>query len=88
MRTTAVRIVPLMALMVPFLYAPSSRGGQNDIRQSVVKVLATRRAPDVFRPWTKRDPEEVSGIASVARVKTPRQCRGVRENGRRKARAS
>ena len=40
MRTTAVRIVPLMALMVPFLYAPSSRGGQNDIRQSVVKVLA------------------------------------------------
>jgi S1-C subfamily serine protease len=34
-------------------------------RDSVVKILATMRQPDVFRPWTKASPSEASGTGIV-----------------------
>lgn len=35
------------------------------IENSVVKVFATKRYPDVFRPWTKQSPTEVTGSGVV-----------------------
>jgi S1-C subfamily serine protease len=35
------------------------------VRQSVVRILATIRKPDVHRPWTKHAPEEFSGTGVV-----------------------
>jgi S1-C subfamily serine protease len=35
------------------------------IRESVVKVSATVRSPDLLRPWTKQSPREVSGTGVV-----------------------
>lgn len=36
-----------------------------DLRQSVVKIFATTRPPDPARPWSKRQPAEVSGTGWV-----------------------
>lgn len=35
------------------------------IENSVVKVFATKRFPEVFRPWTKQPPQEVTGSGVV-----------------------
>ncbi|MBP6506270.1 MAG: trypsin-like peptidase domain-containing protein [Opitutaceae bacterium] len=35
------------------------------IENSVVKVFSTNRYPDVFRPWTKQPPQEVTGSGVV-----------------------
>src|SRR5438067_10733628 len=35
------------------------------IRESVVKVSATMRYPDLVRPWTKQSPREASGTGVV-----------------------
>jgi S1-C subfamily serine protease len=35
------------------------------VENSVVKVFATLRYPDVYRPWTKREPAEISGSGVV-----------------------
>ena len=40
---------------------PQSEG----IKDSVVKVYATLRQPDLFRPWTKQSPQEASGSGVV-----------------------
>ena len=38
---------------------------ENAIRDSVVKISVTMRAPDVMRPWTKQSPREASGTGIV-----------------------
>lgn len=40
-------------------------GDRSRIENSVVKVFATKRFPDVFRPWTKQPPSEVTGSGVV-----------------------
>ncbi len=35
------------------------------VEKSVVKVFATRRYPDVMKPWTKGGPEEISGSGVI-----------------------
>lgn len=37
----------------------------DSIESSVVKVFSTNRYPDVFRPWTKQPPQEVTGSGVV-----------------------
>jgi len=37
----------------------------DDVHSSVVKILATRRLPDMLRPWTKKSPQEISGSGVV-----------------------
>lgn len=36
-----------------------------DVRESVVKILATQRRPDLTKPWTKESPREISGSGVV-----------------------
>jgi S1-C subfamily serine protease len=42
-----------------------ARGEETDVRESVVKVFATRRAPDLARPWSKQSPQEATGSGVV-----------------------
>jgi S1-C subfamily serine protease len=45
--------------------ARSSEATQASIENSVVKVFATMRYPDTFRPWTKQAPSEATGSGVV-----------------------
>ncbi|HEV3167319.1 MAG TPA: trypsin-like peptidase domain-containing protein [Isosphaeraceae bacterium] len=45
--------------------AMAADAGESAIQSSVVKVFATLRYPDMFRPWTKQDPREASGTGVV-----------------------
>jgi S1-C subfamily serine protease len=46
--------------------APAPAEGPSDvIENSVVKVFATLREPDVTKPWTKQNPKEISGSGVV-----------------------
>src|SRR5271156_6999977 len=38
---------------------------ESKIRESVVKISATMRYPDVTHPWTKHSPQEASGTGVV-----------------------
>ncbi len=46
------------------LYATQALA-DDDIQNSVVKIFSTQRLPDVFRPWSKQAPTEVSGSGVV-----------------------
>jgi S1-C subfamily serine protease len=59
-------------LMPAVLALATSRGvcdekadREGEIRESVVKVSASLRSPDLLRPWTKSSPQEVSGSGAV-----------------------
>ena len=57
-----------MGNALPFFIAALLAGPQEagaDVRASVVRVLSTRRPPDLYRPWTKAAPEEISGTGVV-----------------------
>src|SRR6516165_7781442 len=38
---------------------------ESAIRESVVKISATMRFPDILRPWTKQSPREASGTGVI-----------------------
>jgi len=64
MRSTLVS-VGLVAVLVNCTSLVSTASAQEEFRQSVVKILATRRLPDLVRPWTKQSPQDVSGSGLV-----------------------
>jgi S1-C subfamily serine protease len=37
----------------------------DNISQAVVKIIATKRSPDLSKPWTKQAPQEVSGSGVI-----------------------
>ena len=46
--------------------APPTRGsGSNSVENSVVKIFATARYPDFYKPWTKQAPSELTGSGVV-----------------------
>ncbi|HJT33843.1 MAG TPA: trypsin-like peptidase domain-containing protein [Pirellulales bacterium] len=47
--------------MLPMQTAPAA----DPLRDSVVHVLVTQRAPNLFQPWTKATPSEVTGTGFV-----------------------
>ncbi|MBP7936900.1 MAG: trypsin-like peptidase domain-containing protein [Phycisphaerae bacterium] len=55
----------LVAVLVNCGYMASAASAQEEYRPSVVKILATRRGPDLVRPWTKQSPRQVSGSGLV-----------------------
>jgi S1-C subfamily serine protease len=62
-----------MAALILALGAPAfaadgqaqSESQENKIRESVVKISATMRYPDLTRPWSKHNPQEASGTGVV-----------------------
>ena len=58
-------------LMATFLIMATPCSSQADeaedakVRQSVVKIFATLRRPDVFRPWSKENQQEATGSGVV-----------------------
>ena len=54
----------LAFLMLGFLQAELA-SAQDEIRDLVVKIHATRRSPDLLKPWTKLNPANVSGSGVV-----------------------
>src|SRR5580692_2775373 len=62
-----------MATLVLGVLAPAfaavdqaqSDGEESKIRESVVKISATMRYPDMTHPWTKHSPQEASGTGVV-----------------------
>jgi len=55
----------LVAVLVNYGYTALVASAQEEYRPSVVKILATRRGPDLVRPWTKQSPQQVSGSGLV-----------------------
>lgn len=53
----------LMVLAPVLTFAPAFAAP--GVEQSVVKITATQRKPDYYRPWTKNSPEEISGSGAV-----------------------
>ncbi len=45
--------------------APATPARIDAVENSVVKIFATMRYPDVFKPWTKQAPQEVTGSGVV-----------------------
>lgn len=44
---------------------PAAAAKTDTVENSVVKIFATMRAPDPFKPWTKQAPREVTGTGVV-----------------------
>lgn len=58
------------ALIVPALLIAASVGRaesqtENNIRRSVVRILATQRYPNLLKPWIKENPREIAGSGVV-----------------------
>lgn len=58
------KITTALGFMILAL-ATNTGFGQEEIREAVVKIHTTRRPPDFVRPWTKAQPQKVSGSGVV-----------------------
>ena len=66
MKSAAIRSILVLLLSLIFNLAIQLPVlAYDDVQSSVVKILATRRLPDMLRPWTKKSPQEVSGSGVV-----------------------
>jgi S1-C subfamily serine protease len=73
LKTTAGRVVTLavsLVLCVPAAVYPAQDPAKSDtqeskIRESVVKISATMRYPDMTHPWTKQSPQDASGTGVI-----------------------
>ena len=60
------RIAPLAAaVLVNCSLALAQDKPERDIRQSVVRVFATVRLPDMLEPWNKQQPQQAAGSGVV-----------------------
>ena len=58
--------VPFLAGAIPGFASESVNGGGSpDVTRSLVKVYATKRLPDLARPWSKQPSGEVTGSGMV-----------------------
>jgi S1-C subfamily serine protease len=57
----------IAVVLLTALTARSAEADDDDakVRKSVVKITASTRTPDMFRPWTKNSPQEVTGSGVV-----------------------
>lgn len=61
----ALVLISAIGISGPASTATADDDAEAKIRDSVVKISATVRAPDLTRPWTKGNPSEVSGTGVV-----------------------
>src|SRR3990172_690433 len=62
--TRCVAWLPSLACVAVIAVSRPCRA-ETDIRESVVKVFGTVRAPDLARPWSKQSPKEITGSGAV-----------------------
>jgi S1-C subfamily serine protease len=55
----------MVNLVAALLFASPLAAADGDLRDSVVKILVTQRAPDPVRPWQKQAPQDASGTGVV-----------------------
>ena len=65
MNTLRMALAGACVLLVTIPPAPAGEAEESAIRESVVKISATMRLPDLTRPWTKQSPRDVSGTGVV-----------------------
>lgn len=63
-RTVRALLGAAFLLTTPCL-AHADDAEESAIRESVVKVSATMRLPEIVKPWTKQSPRDVSGTGVV-----------------------
>jgi S1-C subfamily serine protease len=63
--STAKRKIFFSCIVALSLVKPALLFAQDSMRDLVVKIYATRREPDLLRPWTKLSPVNVSGSGVV-----------------------
>ena len=69
-RGAAISLALLAGLMTMGMRGHAADGGDSDsnpdqVGNSVVKIFATMRYPDPYKPWTKEGPTQVSGTGVV-----------------------
>ena len=64
-RTGTIKIIKALCLGLLLGFSHSQVWANDDIRNSVVKILTTQRLPDMFRPWTKQSPRDVFATGVV-----------------------
>ena len=65
MKPTLLSLSLLVAVLFPAAAPARADTPARDPGNSVVKIFSTNRLPDLFRPWTKSPPQEVSGTGVV-----------------------
>lgn len=63
--TLPARLLPSVLLALLPLAARAAATPAPAVEHSVVKIFATMRAPDAFKPWTKQSPREGTGTGVV-----------------------
>ncbi len=61
----AVSLLPPAHLFAATEPAPAAAPATDGVAASVVKIFATVRYPDIFKPWTKQSPSEISGTGVI-----------------------
>lgn len=56
-------IIALCAAMIAF--SSGSAYADDEVSRSVVKIIVTKRSPDLSKPWTKQSPREVYGSGVI-----------------------
>jgi S1-C subfamily serine protease len=62
------RVLSSVIAILVCLALPAARAAaadEKDVDNSVVKIFATKRAPDALHPWRKQGPQDVSGTGVV-----------------------
>jgi len=60
-----IRIQRLILLLLLMTFTAGRASADDAVSRSAVKVFATKRSPDLSKPWTKQAPQEVSGSGVI-----------------------
>src|SRR5450755_2328079 len=60
-----IGLVACLCVPAPVRAAQPAAASASSIENSVVKVFATMRYPDPFKPWTKQAPSEITASGVV-----------------------
>ncbi len=55
----------IINFLAVFIFSFNSASAQDDIRNSVVKIHTTQRAPDIYKPWAKLESAQISGSGVI-----------------------
>jgi len=59
------RMLIFILFLIPMILNAGNVFAEDAVSRAVVKVLTTKRSPDLSKPWTKQAPQEVSGSGVI-----------------------